>query len=178
MTAKKTHQKREWERGRGRKRLWWAQRGAATTKFFFACGQGRTRQDEPIKSRTKSWKTLPKIKRTRYESQQGGSQSVCLCLVWCVLLLFLLQGIRIRDIIIFFIKVSNNDKNYNKSKAPSAIIQATIWNRMCACVSAYLSMCVCVCVCGRAALTLLLSPSHSPLPAVAILQLLSTFFIS
>lgn len=29
-----------------------------------------------------------------------------------VLLLFLLQGIRIKDIIIFFIKVSNSDKNY------------------------------------------------------------------
>jgi len=42
--------------------------------------------------------------------------SVCEYVVWCVLLLFLLQGIRIKDIIIFFIKVSNNDKNYNKSE--------------------------------------------------------------
>lgn len=50
-------------------------------------------------------------------NEAAVSMCVCVvCLVWCVLLLFLLQGIRIKDIIIFFIKVSNNDKNYNKSE--------------------------------------------------------------
>lgn len=49
-------------------------------------------------------------------NEPAVSICACVCLVWCVLLLFLLQGIRIKDIIIFFIKVSNNDKNYNKSE--------------------------------------------------------------
>lgn len=87
----------------------------------------RPRQDEARRANKVKNKVMKNVAENKAHQireptrRQSVSMSVCVCcmyvcLVWCVLLLFLLQGIRIKDIIIFFIKVSNNDKNYNKSE--------------------------------------------------------------
>lgn len=84
--------------------------------------QGEARRANKVKNKVMKNVAENKAHQIREPTRrQSVSMSVCVCsmyvcLVWCVLLLFLLQGIRIKDIIIFFIKVSNNDKNYNKSE--------------------------------------------------------------